>query len=286
MAYIIGQYNHNKVSGDDNTFIDPIVSGTVARRANSGDIGISGGSLNPFTDECIRNLNLLTSKYYYFRCQVKRMTSEQIFTIKLVNFEQSSAGDVEQFIKQITIRGGDREEWVSIDFIFHPIVQFDTILFQLQRTIDDYRQFSRYPKIAYQQLGSINNIINTKIGNGVTLLKIGVQSHPGLSTCVNGEEIRTSRSGIFEVRNGVIPVSFFSVVNPAIEENTDIDDRNSVDGWKAYINQQIENIENDSSLTPAQKEAMYKAIDCKCFFGTPKIYSIDAFTLDYMYSNN
>ena len=286
MAYVIGQYNHNKASSDDASFLTPITSGTVSRKTSSKDTGISDGLLNSFTDECITDLNLVSSEYYYFRCQIKRMTSPQTFVIKLVNFADTSAGAVEQFIKQVTVQGGDREEWVEVEFIFNPIVSFDTVLFQLQRTIDDYRYFTRYPKIAYLQLGSINNIINSKIENEVSLLKIGVQSHPGLVMCINGEEIHTSRTGIYEVRNGVIPVTFFSVTNAATEVNQNPSDTNSVKGWELDVNQQIETIENNSSLTPAQKEAMYKAIDSKCFFGTSKEYSIDAFTLDYMYDNN
>lgn len=286
MSYIIGQYNHNSASADDASFIDPIKTGTVKRRDNSGDMGVTGSTLDPFSDECITDLNLVSSEYYYFRGQIKRMTDPQTFTIKLVNYEASAADESEQFVKQITVRGGDREEWVSVEFIFHPVIQFDTILFQLQRTIEDYRKFARYPKIAYQQLGAINSIIDSKVGVDVSLLKIGVQSRPGLTLCVNGEEIHTSRSGIFEVKNGVLPVNFFSVVNPAIESNTDVTDSTSVEGWKADINEQIEEIETDPTLTTEQKEAKYKAINSKCFFGTSKIYKIDAFTLDYMYSNN
>ncbi len=286
MAYIIGQYNHNSASADDASFIDPIKTGTVKRRDNSGDMGVIGSALDPFADECITDLNLVSSEYYYFRGQIKRMTDPQTFTIKLVNYEASAAGDVEQFVKQITVRGGDREEWVSVELIFHPVVQFDTILFQLQRTIEDYREFARYPKIAYQQLGTINSIIDSKVGVDVSLLKIGVQSHPGLTLCVNGEEIHTSRTGIFEVKNGVLPVTFFSVVNPATEYNTDETDVTSVKGWKLNINAQIEAIETDTTLTIEQKEAKYRAINSQCFFGTPKIYKIDAFTLDYMYNNN
>ena len=285
MAYIIGQYNHNNSSLDDASFITPITTGRVSRRSSSNDTGVTGGSLNLFEDECITDLNLNTSKYYYFRGQIKRMITPQTFAIKLVNFNDATSGSVEQFIKQITIQGGEREEWVNVEFIFHPVISFDTILFQLERTITDYREFARYPKIDYQQLGSINNIISSKISSGVSLLKIGVQSHPGLAMCINGEEIHVSRSGIFEIKNGVIAVTFFSVTNPATEVNQDITDPNSVEGWKASINEQIEEIENDPTLTPEQKEILYKAINSKCFFGTEKIYKIDAFTLDYMYNN-
>ena len=271
MAYIVGQYNHNNASSDDASFITPITSGRATRHAGSGS-----SSLDTFADECVTGLNLASSNYYYCRCQIKRMAMPQVFSIKLINFNRTA---IEQFIKQVTIQGGNREEWVSVEFIFHPLTSFDTILFQLQRTSQDYQEMVRYPKIDYQQLGSINNIINSKIGNNISLLKIGVQSHPGLTMCINGEEIHISRTGIFEIKNGVIPVTFFSVVNPAIETTS------RVDAWKASVNQQIENIENDPSLTPQQKENAYKAISSSCFFGSSKTYKIDAFILDYMYNN-
>ena len=204
------------------------------------------------------------------------MVMPQTFSIKLINYNNSA---IEQFIKQVTVQGGNREEWVSVELIFHPLISFDTILFQLQRTSEDYQTMVRYPKIDYQQLGSINNIINSKIGNKVSLLKIGVQSHPGLTMCINGEEIHISKTGIFEIKNGLVPVDFFSVTNAALESTSAVDD------WKTSINQQIENIENDPSLTPQQKEAAYRAINSSCFFGTTKTYKIDAFTLDYMYNN-
>ena len=169
MAYIIGQYNHNSASMDDSSFITPITTGTVKRKEESSDSEISG--LTPiFTNECISGLNLNTSNYYYFRCQVKRMTSSQTFSIKLITYDDDGINKIEQFIKQVTIRGGDREEWVSVELIFHPIVTFDTILFELQRTLEDYREASRYPKIDYQQLGIINNLIPDKCGTEQPLL--------------------------------------------------------------------------------------------------------------------
>lgn len=284
MAYIIGQYNHNKASGDDASFVTPITEGTVKRRETLGDIGLMDASLDPFEDECITGLNLEPSNYYYFRCQIKRTTEDQTFTIKLVNFDSMIIGNVEQFIKQVNIRGGEREEWVSVEFLFHPIVQFDTILFQLKRTIEDFRTMIRYPKIAYQQLSIINNIIPKQIAPNVSLLKVGVQSRPGFTLCINGEEMHTSRSGILEIKNGVILIDFFSAVNAAQETNTSLTDQNSLAGWEAYINEEIEIIEH-SSMSSSQKEAAYRAINSKSFFGTTKKYEIDSFTLDYMYTN-
>lgn len=279
MSYIIGQYNHNTDSGDDSSFIDLITTGTVKRRQTQSDTG--GGGLDTFQDECIQlSSGLSSSNYYYFRCYIKRLSSEQVFYIKLVNYDDNTSGSTEQYVKSIVVQGGAPDDWVSVDFIFHPIVQFDTILFQLQRTLEDYREGIRYPKIAYQELGSINNVISSKISSEAELLKIGVQSHPGLAMCINGEEIRTSRSGIYEIKNGVLPVYFFSVVNAAQETG------NTMQTWMDTVGATSLDIEEQveaGTITREQASEMYKNIPCNSFFGTGKIIEIDPFILDYMY---
>ena len=151
MSYIIGQYNHNRGSGDDDGYIELITAGTVKRKSSSSD-SEGSASIGTFQDECIQiGRNLSPSNYYYFRCYIKRLLSDQIFYVKLVNYESIPGETVEQYIKTVTVRGGSPDEWVSFECIFHPVVQFDTILFQLQRTLDDYRIGTRYPKIAYQE---------------------------------------------------------------------------------------------------------------------------------------
>ena len=37
--------------------------------------------------------------------------------------------------------------------------------------------------------------------------------------CINGEEIRTGRSGVYELKNGLVQTAFFSVVTGAEENN-------------------------------------------------------------------
>ena len=285
MSYIIGQFNHRVDEQEQPpAFITPITEGTARRRQATGDKGTIEDLLSDTYDECISDLTLMPSNYYNFRCQIKIMTDEQTFLVKLVNYD-SSTNPVEQFIKEINVESGEREKWVTVEFIFHPLIQFDTILFQLKRTVNDYRNEMRYPKICYQQLGYLKNIINSKINEGISLLKIGVQSHPGLALCVNGEEIRISRTGIFEVKNGVIPVKFFSVAEAAKEVNTDPTSHETVEGWKKWINEQVEIIENAEYSDKRVKEKEMSEIYSECFFDTEKEYIVDSFVLDYMYKD-
>lgn len=278
MAYVVGQYNHSKNSGDDESFINLIVSGTATRYQESS----SGTSeLNSFKDECLKVNNLSSSEYYYFKCQIKRLETQQIFNLKLINFNNTSADNTtEQYIKTITIQGGKPDEWVNVECIFHPIIQFDTILFQLQRTLEDYRETSRFPKIAYQELGTINNLITSKIRTGINLLKIGVQSHPSLAMCINGEEIHISKTGVYELKNGILPINFFSVVNAAKEESP------ILKNWMDNIGQiclETEERVLSGEITREEANTIYENIESRSFLDTEKTVVIDAFTLDYMY---
>lgn len=281
MSYVLGQYNKNKHVPDDDIFMTPITSGTPKRRANNGDTGVEGVA-SIFEDECIQVDGLVNTKNYYFHGKIKRMTSSQTFYIKLCNYSPSSQEEtVEQYLKTITVAKGDPDEWVDVEFLFSPLVSFDCILFELQRTVDDYRTEIRYPLIAYEELSIINNIISSRIVDGVKLIKLGVQSRPGLLMCINGEEIRTSRTGIYELKNGVMTVSFFSVCSAIKEAGSDMSD------WIATVNAQIDEIIREreaGEITAEEAERRKAAIHSACFFGSLKqARSIDSFTLDYMY---
>ena len=274
MSYILGQYNHKGGPDNDNSFA---VYETVgeAKRLQKDNVDPLASNIMSFNDECLYVSSGFTlNNNYYFHGKIQRKsTKSQIFTIKLltVEVEDPSSGLVktildskEQYIKTITIGPGDIKEFIDIEFIFSPMDNFNCIVFELQRDTDDYRLATRYPKIIYEELSSINNIISGKMGlpTGTKFIKIGVQSRPGLMMCINSEEIRNSRTGIFEIKNGIMTVSFFSVINVAKENDSTVDD---------YI-ASLENV-------PENTEIQYS----RCFFDNPKTRRIDSFTIDYMY---
>lgn len=281
MSYILGQYNKNKSVADDNIFMTLITSGTPLRRRNEGDSGISGIE-SIFYDECVQVNAFSDTSNYYFHGKIKRMESDQTFYIKLVYYAPASQEEnIEQYIKTITVSKGDPDEWVDVEFIFSPYLSFDCILFELQRTVADYRNEIRYPKIAYEELSIINNIINSRIADGAKLIKLGVQSHPGLLMCINGEEIRTCRTGIYELKNSIMRVAFFSVVSSVKEDD------NTMSNWIALVNTEVDEItrrREAGEITAEEAEELKAAIHSRCFFGSSKQpRSIDSFTLDYMY---
>ena len=278
MGYILNQYNKPRstsatstLSAANLTFMTPILYADARRKQNASDSGVSGDSLNPFSDECVQMQTPLTAgRNYYFHGKIKRLDNEQKFYIKLINYadtSSSSAEAKEQYIKTIIIQGGDTNEWVDVEFIFTPLIQFDTIIFELQRTIADYREETRFPTIVYEELSIVNNMITSQIADGANLLKIGVQSHPGLMMCVNGEEIHIGKTGIVERRNGVITVTSISGVSAAEENPSALNGINI----KTFLATLANAIPTDKNITST------------CIFSRPKVRMIDPFTLDYMY---
>ncbi len=220
---------------------------------------------------------------YYVHAKIKRLSSDQIFYIYLVNYEEETGTDVQktQYLKTITVQSGLETEWVDFEIIFSPLINFDSILFQLQRTVEDYREETRYPVIVYEEASKLNNIISSDIQSGASLTKIGVQSKPGLVMCINGEEIHVGRSGLYEMRNGIITTSFFSVVNAANENINgsnplvlpDTKEKTTIEGYLAYL----------ASL-PTETSSL--KTNSKCIFSNSKVRQIDSFTLDYMYKED
>lgn len=285
MAYVLNQFNQPRTdetavtTAANLTYMQVITGGTVRRRKNASDSGVIGTSLDPFYDECVQfDSPLAAGSNYYFHARIKRLSSDQVFYVYLVNYEETGIDeDVKtQYLKTITVQGGGEGEWVDFELIFTPLIQFDCLLFQLQRTIEDYREGTRYPTIVYEELSIVKNMISSKIKQGIGLIKMGVQSHPGLMMCINGEEIHIGRTGTYEVRNGIITVEFFSVVEAAVE-NINGTNPLRVNGNKVTITEYLDYLANLPTVTSAT------ATNSKCIFSNSKLRSIDAFTLDYMY---
>ena len=124
----------------------------------------------------------------------------------------------------------------------------------MKRTKDDLigGTGGRVAVIGFEEISLINNY--TLDPNSNSFVKIGIQSRPGLMTCINGEEIRLPRSGIQEIRDGIIAIDFFSVVVAAKENGTDLEDQMNTD-----------------------------PTDCRVFLNTSKKRIVDKFTVDYIY---
>lgn len=320
MGYVLKQYNYRTGSDDGTDFMIPIQNGEPSRQTIVYNMNVySSVDLN-FKDECLYiEGGFSSNNTYYFHGKIKKLTTSQIFNIKLYNDSEGVTdieGYKEQYIKTIQVEKSNNEydegtnitynyvqsDWVDVEFIFTPQVTFQYLAFELQRTVEDDivskdgNLSLRYPIIAYEELSIVNNILNKKLNMTENLIKIGIQSRPGLLMCINKEEIRTSRTGIYEFKNGVMTINFFSVCRALEEESYDIDvNKTNVNDmnmatWMRYINIQLYNIEKalyngsiDSRTAGARKAELLS----RCFFNSNKYRKatrkIDNFSLDYLY---
>ena len=275
MGFVLGQYN-KVINIDDNIFMSYETDGIADFITTKGNSGVVGTDVQ-FTNECCTGLGLKENTSYYFHGKIYKLDTAQSFYIKLINKNATEENYIEQYIKTIYItQKNDGNNWVDVEFIFTPIQNFDTILFEMVRTTEDfnveqiitigginYHYYGRKAYIGYVELSQINDIISQKIKNNVELLKIGVQSRPGLLMCINNEGIRTSRSGIYELKEGIMKIYSFSVVNASKETETGVQD------W-------MSDIEDGQTILS------------QCFFNNtiyPKARAIDNFTLDYIYED-
>lgn len=209
MGYDLGQLNWNGGTVEDNTFMKYIQNtspGVVTSAVNSD-----------YIDQVliVRETLLTEGKNYYFHGYIKQQTTAQTFNIKLMN--DDAGGDV-QFIKTVTLEGSANPQWIEVNFVFSPFGSFSKLLFELQRTEVDAGQ-GREALIIYDELSEIKNLIGSSITEASKLIKIGMYAKNGLTMCINGEEISIRGKGLYEIKNGVMTVSFVSVVAPSVNAN-------------------------------------------------------------------
>ena len=206
---------------------------------------------------------------YYCNCYIRKMLSVQIFDIYLMD-----NGGNQQYIKTVTITGSADNDWQAVDFIFTPYISgLNSIYFVLRRNSADY-DFPRYPKIVYQCLAVIGNIL--PVGN---IVKIGVQTDPGTVLCINNEGIRVSSTGTYELNSGLISIDSFSIVAPPIETTDTIElQMNSIGFECREIDEQYE----QGQITKQEAIDAYDGVQSRAFLNTSKTIDLNSFTLTFL----
>ena len=177
---------------------------------------------------------------YYFRYTIKRIpASENIpgsnnmpvgsdphdlgFSLCLYQGQGSTNGEHElgtyQNIGELesldAYMPGVNNETKSFEIVFTPNAVYNYLCFRLKKTAYDYIYTPRNNRLSSSTIDLGDNgdlcVVNNILP--VTAKKIGVQSRPGTLLCVNREDVRIGRSGLYQVNNG-IPVTFLSILTP------------------------------------------------------------------------
>lgn len=174
-----------------------------------------------FVNPCVlvKSTTLTSQNNYYLKFKVSyREDSSQSFNVRIRNSNSEDANNY-QNLRSYSVNQGIGS--TIFEMVFSPNATYNQVVFELNRIPLDYTTenddgtYGRLMIIEILEFNSLNNVIDylSSSYSGLTKLnKIGIQGPPGLLMCINGEEIRIGRSGIYEINNNSITISFIGFI--------------------------------------------------------------------------
>lgn len=210
MSYNIGQLRRNQINS---------YSTALSYRQ---DLIRNENSIIDFYDQCmyLSGANIVSSIYsYYLKFEVTQLPEViQEFSIKLQSDEVTV--DNIQNIRSFVVKQGLGT--TTFELIFTPNSNYNQIIFELKRMALDFYTDNgdgtsgRIMNIKILQFDRVINVISSYLAKNfpgmISLKKIGIQGPPGLLFCIDGEEIRIGRSGIYELYNEDITISYIGFI--------------------------------------------------------------------------
>ena len=219
-TYNIGQLRRNQISS---------YSTKVAYRT---DLMVNTNSSIDFYDPAIivsDGGQVSLSNTYYLRFRVKQRTdSVQDFTVKLKNEGIGDDEDNTQSLRTFSAKSG--VDYTTFELIFTPNKAYSNIILELKRTVLDFStttsgKSGRIMTIEVLDFYVIDNIINSYLKSHYSgldkLKKIGIQGPPGLMFTIDGEEFKLGKSGIYELYNEKIQISYLGFIIKDSNQITD-----------------------------------------------------------------
>ena len=227
MAYNIGQFRR---TSNINDYYEDISNDFVIQyfQERLSELTSTVFFENAYYDFSNTGNKLNKQNYYYLNFSVKKMNSIQNFYLKLKNLTQSEddfSDNNEQIIAEFTVpQSTIEDDWTNFEIIIAPNKTYGQLYWDLRRTIsNDYLSTSdmqvegaigRKMTIVINQFAIIKNIVK----DINKIVKIGVQGPPSLLMCINGEQIRIGKTGIFEINEDNVSISFVGFV-PKVKNN-------------------------------------------------------------------
>lgn len=210
MTYNIGQLRRNEIT----SYVNPVkyTKKTI----------INDESIIDFQDICLEmsgdQIVDATSSYYLKFEVSQRPEAAQDFIIKLKNNDVTI--DNVQEVKTLKVAAGTGK--ISFELIFNSNSKYNQLIFELQRLALDFYldngdgTTGRKMEINILEFSKIINIVDSYLKgkfSGLTKLKkIGLQGPPGLMFVLDGEEIRIGRTGVYELYNDNIEISYIGFI--------------------------------------------------------------------------
>ena len=221
MAYNIGQFRR---TSNINDYYEDILNDFVIQyfQERLSELTSTVFFENAYYDFSNTGNKMNKQNYYYLNFSVKKMNSIQNFYLKIKNLTQSDddfSDNNEQIIAEFTVpQSTVEDDWANFEIIIAPNKTYGQLYWDLRRTIsNDYLSTSdmqvegaigRKMTIVINQFAIIKNIVK----NINKIVKIGVQGPPSLLMCINGEQIRIGKTGIFEINEDNISISFVGFI--------------------------------------------------------------------------
>lgn len=210
MSYNIGQLRSTSIEN----FITPVTLGAPTEFERSSNISGDG---TIFKDIEIQvSGKLLNQNNYYFYFQIKkRLDSQQNVILKLRKNQSQLSQASYQTIKTVSL-DNDNSDYIRFQALISPNADYDYIILELDRVLIDYQKNEvsststakgRILQVGELSLFKIQNLVSGYLNQTYptlkSLTKVGIQGRSGLLMCINGEQIRIGKSGVYEINNGM-----------------------------------------------------------------------------------
>lgn len=156
---------------------------------------------------------------YYLNFNVKQNPEySQRFDLKLRN-NLDQIEEEEQLLETFLVPKGIATSYFEI--VFTPNNSYNQIVWELKREVIDFslvlnnnNHYGRLMEVTVKSFDRIVDVMETlkRKYNLTSLKKIGIQGPPSMLMCINGEQIRNSRSGIYEINNDKIQIESIGFV--------------------------------------------------------------------------
>ena len=146
-----------------------------------------------FINKCIQ-MTFNENLSYYLNFSVEPLSTDQIFSLKLIN-------DPNVLDRQEV---PSSQQPVNFEIIISPNTNYSMLIWELQRIGVDYTDENggRKMNVTMNKFQIITNLLNNNISS-TQLKKIGIQGPPSMLMCINRQQIRIGKSGIYEINNGM-----------------------------------------------------------------------------------